>query len=159
MELDPPLAPPQWQTSSEAYYGRRAPPHTYPRRGLAGLAFESHVGGYGSPPKSMQLGAAYNPWARSSDVIGAHTRGASPPRARAHRTATESPANTPSSAVDALGAVDLDAERARAAQRVTPALTSASDDFDPSVLRPDTAVREHIQNPHVLITRSIYNPM
>lgn len=57
---------------------------------------------------------------------------------------------------DSLGPVDLMAERARRERTMA---TSPSASFDPSAMRPDTAVHDSIHRSNVLLRRGIYHPM
>ncbi|KAG8457621.1 hypothetical protein KFE25_002285 [Diacronema lutheri] len=168
-----------WATSTEDFFGRAGPRaasnlHHVPADTLYHLA---HRGSdRGAHVKGFDPSAAFTPWLRSSAAIGSF---ATPKKAAAQLKAGRPdaqpsgelrrppPAHTGQSLLwasssphgaqtDSLGPVDLASERARRERALA---TSPSALFDPTDLRPDSAVRDSIHRPHVLLRRGLYHPM
>lgn len=135
--------PPAWTTTSAEVYGhgQRRP-----------LGASHSLGSLDFPGTSSQRASRFNPYAQSSAAIGSF----SPPMAKPMRAGVPPPPADASSTADALGAVDLAAERARFAHALA---RQPSATFEPSAYRPDSAALGMIQRSHVTLRRALYHPM
>jgi hypothetical protein len=157
-------SPPIWTTSSEAFFGER---HGL-TRSLHHLSAETlHDLAHYGPSASWR----FDPWKRSSATIGSFampSRKAALDRPEAavsgemgelvEPRASRAPF-TPlqrNDTTDSLGSVNLAGERARRERSMA---TKPSHAFDPAAYRPDSAVRDHVHRPHVLLRRGLYHPM
>jgi hypothetical protein len=133
--------PPSWTTSAEAYG------HSH-RRPLGA----SHSLGSLDFGTSSQRASRFNPYAQSSSAIGSF----SPPPAKPVRASVPAPPSDASATADALGRVNLAAERARFAHALA---RQPSATFEPAAYRPDSAALAMIERGHVTLRRALYHPM